>query len=150
MIGKPSSPVRREAARKRTSPTAGTSLRGRPILVDHESQEKRPRLRAAHFPQRGPHHLDLHHPHGPPPHPPSPTTAHHATPRRTGESGPQAQAHTPPDAAATDDPTGPHHLALTAVTGGRAGSEALGGSDELADHHRPGVSDYTEAPQVLL
>ncbi len=30
MIGKPSSPVRREAARKRTSLTAGTSLRGRP------------------------------------------------------------------------------------------------------------------------
>jgi len=33
---------------------------------------------------------------------------------------------------------------------GRAGNEALGGSDELADHHRPGVNDYTEAPQVLL
>ena len=33
MIGKPSSPVRREAARKRTSPTAGTSLRGRPIRL---------------------------------------------------------------------------------------------------------------------
>ncbi len=33
MIGKPSSPVRREAARKRTSLTAGTSLRGRPNLL---------------------------------------------------------------------------------------------------------------------
>src|SRR3954469_19116074 len=36
MIGKPSSPVRREAARKRTSPTAGTSPRGRPILLAAE------------------------------------------------------------------------------------------------------------------
>lgn len=71
----------------------------------------RPRLRAAHLPQRGPHQLDLHHPHGPPSHPPSPTTAHHATPRRTGESGRQAQTHTHPHAA-TDDPTGPHRLAL--------------------------------------
>ncbi|WP_435882199.1 transposase [Streptomyces umbrinus] len=67
------------------------------------------RLRAAHLPQRGPHHLDLHHPHGPPSHPPS---AHVTTPRRTGEGGRQAHAHTHPNAA-TDDPTGPRRLALT-------------------------------------
>jgi hypothetical protein len=36
MIGKPSSPVRREAARKRTRYT-GTSPRGRPISLDHRA-----------------------------------------------------------------------------------------------------------------
>jgi hypothetical protein len=45
MIGKPSSPVRREAAWKRASSTAGTSLRGRPILVAAAVQATRTALR---------------------------------------------------------------------------------------------------------
>jgi hypothetical protein len=41
MIGKPSRPVRREAARKRTCPT-GTSPRGRPNCLDQQTPPLRP------------------------------------------------------------------------------------------------------------
>jgi hypothetical protein len=44
MIGKPSRPVRREAARKRTCPT-GTSPRGRPIRLADRAPQARPGLR---------------------------------------------------------------------------------------------------------
>jgi hypothetical protein len=56
MIGKPSSPVRREAARKRTR-YMGTSPRGRPIRLDQQVPPLRPRLRdPARAPRsHGPH-----------------------------------------------------------------------------------------------